>query len=94
MLAMVLHPEVQARAQAEIDQVVGRDRVPNAADEKNLPYTRAIIKEIERVHNPFWLGTPHLSTEDFNYRGHLIPKNTVVIINTVRLSLCSRSVPS
>jgi hypothetical protein len=35
---------MQARAQAEIDQVVGRDRIPNAADEKNLPYTRAIIK--------------------------------------------------
>ena len=35
---------MQARAQAEIDKVVGRDRVPTAADEKNLPYTRAIIK--------------------------------------------------
>lgn len=35
---------MQARAQAEIDKVVGRDRLPNAADEKNLPYTRAIIK--------------------------------------------------
>lgn len=35
---------MQARAQAEIDQVVGRDRLPTAADEKSLPYTRAIIK--------------------------------------------------
>lgn len=35
------------------------------------------------MHNPFWLGTPHLSTEDFTYRGQFIPKNTVVILNTV-----------
>ncbi|GJE93448.1 cytochrome P450 [Phanerochaete sordida] len=75
-------PMMQARAQMELDRVVGRDRLPQPEDEKKLPYVRAIIKEIERVHNPFWLGTPHLSTEDFNYRGHLIPKNTVVIINS------------
>ena len=74
---------MQARAQAELDRVVGRDRLPGPEDEKNLPYTRAIIKEIERVHNPFWLGTPHMSTEDFTYRGMFIPKNTVVILNTV-----------
>lgn len=78
-------PEMQARAQAELDSVVGRDRLPAPHDEKNLPYTRAIIKEIERVHNPFWLGTPHMSTEDFTYRGMFIPKNTVVIINAVSL---------
>ena len=36
------------------------------------------------MHNPFWLGTPHMSTEDFNYQGMRIPKNTAVILNTVR----------
>ena len=36
------------------------------------------------------LGTPHMSTEDFNYRGHFIPKNTVVILNTVSQN-CSDS---
>ncbi|THH00304.1 hypothetical protein EW026_g2196 [Hermanssonia centrifuga] len=76
------YPEIQARAHAELDSVVGRDRLPTPEDEKNLPYIRAVIKEIERVHNPFWLGTPHMSTEDFNYRGTFIPKNTVVILNT------------
>ncbi|PSR75713.1 hypothetical protein PHLCEN_2v9004 [Hermanssonia centrifuga] len=68
-----------------MDSVVGRDRLLTPEDEKNLPYIRAIIKEIERVHNSFWLGTPHMSTEDFNYRGTFIPKNTVVILNTVPL---------
>lgn len=53
--------EVQKRAQDELDRVVGRDRLPNTSDEKDLPYCHAIIKEIERCHNPFWLGTPHVA---------------------------------
>ncbi|KAI9037331.1 cytochrome P450 [Aspergillus affinis] len=75
-------PEVQKKAQAELDRVVGRDRLPTIDDEKSLPYCRAIIKEVERVHNPFWLGTPHATSEDFVCRGQFIPKDTVVIINT------------
>nr|VWP01747.1 Uncharacterized protein [Ganoderma boninense] len=70
------------KAQAELDRVCGRDRLPNADDEKDLPYLRAIAKEVARFHNPFWLGTPHMSTEDFAYRGFFIPKGTVVIGNT------------
>lgn len=98
------YPEIQARAHEELDRVIGRDRLPTGADEKSLPYIRAIIKvrtvikillaklkcptliivqEVERVHNPFWLGTPHTNTEDFVYKGKFIPKNTAFIINTV-----------
>ncbi|EIN04006.1 cytochrome P450 [Punctularia strigosozonata HHB-11173 SS5] len=76
------YPEVQRTAQDELDRVVGRERMPTLDDEKNLPYCRSIIKEIERCHNPFWIVTPHSSTEDFSYRGWIIPKDTVVILNT------------
>lgn len=48
MLAMVLHPEVQARAQEEIDKVVGHDRLPDFSDRENLPYVRAMILEVLR----------------------------------------------
>ncbi|KAH9991557.1 cytochrome P450 [Russula vinacea] len=75
------HPEVQARAHAELDSVVGRDAWPGADDEQRLPYIRAIIKEVGRAHSPFWLATPHFSTEDFVYNGMYIPKNTGVILN-------------
>ncbi|KAI0641661.1 cytochrome P450 [Trametes meyenii] len=75
-------PGIQAEAQAELDRVCGRDRLPSVDDERDLPYVRAIAKEVERFHNPFWLGTPHYSTEDFSYRGYYIPKGTVVIANT------------
>ena len=95
-------PDIQAKAWAELDRVVGRDRLPNEHDEKKLPYIRAIAKlsvcldyetsntdlnageqEVARTHNPFWLGTPHFSTEDFTYNGYFIPKETVIIANTV-----------
>ena len=33
------------------------------------------------MHTPFWMGTPHYSTEDFVYNGMYIPKNTVVVLN-------------
>ncbi|KAG7085967.1 hypothetical protein E1B28_003492 [Marasmius oreades] len=76
------YPEIQKKAQDELDRVVGRDRLPTIADEKDLPYIHAIIKEVERCHNPFWLGTPHVNNADFTYRGQFIPKNTVLVLNT------------
>ncbi|KAI0291407.1 cytochrome P450 [Russula brevipes] len=75
------HPDVQAQAHAELDKVVGRDCWPSAEDEQRLPYIRAIIKEVQRAHAPFWMATPHYSTEDFVHNGMYIPKSTVVILN-------------
>ena len=34
-----------------------------------------------RIHSPFWIPTPHFSTEDFVYNGMYIPKNTALILN-------------
>ncbi|KAF7332959.1 Cytochrome P450 [Mycena venus] len=76
------HPEIQMKAHEELDRVVGRERLPTVDDEKNLPYCHAIIKEVERCHNPFWLGTPHVASHDFTYRDQFIPKDTVVVLNT------------
>jgi cytochrome P450 len=36
---------------------------------------------VQRAHSPFWLATPHFSTEDFVYNGMYIPKNTGLILN-------------
>jgi len=57
MLAMVLHPESQKRAQDEIDSIVGRDRLPTFQDYEQLPYVRALVKETMR-----WRGVAPLST--------------------------------
>jgi len=40
------YPEIQKKAQDELDRVVGRNRLPVVEDEKNLPYIHAIIKVI------------------------------------------------
>ncbi|KAJ3553128.1 hypothetical protein NM688_g3784 [Phlebia brevispora] len=49
ILAMLFHPEVQKRAQAELDRVVGQDRLPTFDDEQSLPYISAIVKEVLRA---------------------------------------------
>ncbi|OJJ06278.1 hypothetical protein ASPVEDRAFT_55955 [Aspergillus versicolor CBS 583.65] len=76
------YPEIQKKAQAELDRVVGRGRLPTNDDEKNLPYCRAIIKEVGRFRSPLWLSTPHSTSENFVYGDHFIPKDTVVVLNT------------
>ena len=47
-LLMSLNPQAQRRAQAEIERVVGTDRLPTVDDQKDLPYTMALIKEVLR----------------------------------------------
>jgi len=55
-LLMGLHPEVQRKAQEEIDRVIGHDRLPNAQDRKNLPYVDAIMREVMRLDPVLPLG--------------------------------------
>jgi hypothetical protein len=45
---MAVYPEKQAKAQAEIDKVVGNDRLPQVSDRESLPYTMALMKEVFR----------------------------------------------
>ena len=45
---MMCHPEVQTRAQDEIDRVVGTDRLPGEADRERLPYVKALLWEVLR----------------------------------------------
>jgi hypothetical protein len=56
-LALVLFPQVQKQAQAELDVVVGRDRLPTFDDRPHLPYIEAICKELIR-----WLMVAPIGT--------------------------------
>jgi hypothetical protein len=86
MLAMVTYPDVQKRAQEELDSVVGRTRIPNFADLPHLPYIRAMVKEALRWRPVDPLGLPHLSTEDDWYNGMFIPKGSIMIANVWNLN--------
>ncbi|KAG1865798.1 cytochrome P450 [Suillus subalutaceus] len=74
LLAMVLDPEVQAKAQAEIDRVVGKDRLPNFDDRPALPYLEAVLRETLRWHPVVPFGIPHATTTSDIYNGYFIPK--------------------
>lgn len=80
-LAMVLYPEVQKKAQAELDSVVGRSRMPTFADLEHLPYMQAVVKEALRWNPVDPMGLPHMSIEDDIYEGQFIPKGTLCIAN-------------
>ncbi|KDQ52240.1 hypothetical protein JAAARDRAFT_40360 [Jaapia argillacea MUCL 33604] len=80
-LAMVLYPEVQKKAQAEIDRVVGNDRLPTYSDRENLPYVEAIISEVLRWKPVAPLGLPHRVMKDDVHAGYHIPKDSIIIAN-------------
>ena len=81
ILAMVAFPEVQFRAQAELDAVVGRARLPTFADAPHLPYVRAITREVIRWRPASPLGLPHAASEYDWYDGLFIPKGTTCMAN-------------
>ncbi|KAM0060435.1 putative flavonoid 3',5'-hydroxylase [Helianthus debilis subsp. tardiflorus] len=78
---MVLHPDIQARAQSEIARVVG-DRPVTDSDLDNLPYLHAIVKETLRVHPPGpLLSWARLSTQDTHVGPHFVPAGTTAMVN-------------
>jgi cytochrome P450 len=78
---MIAHPEIQKRAQDELDAVVGRSRAPTFADAPNLPYIQALVKESLRWRPAFPFSIPHSTSEDDWYEGMFIPKGTICLIN-------------
>jgi cytochrome P450 len=81
MLAMALFPKTANRAQEEIDRVVGGERPPQWEDEQNLPYVRAMVKEVLRWRPVNKFGMFHATSEDDWYEGYFIPKGTVAVLN-------------
>ena len=74
--------EVQERAQEELDRVVGKDRTPTFEDEEQLPYIRAMVKELMRWRSINKFGTNHYAMQDGWYKGYFIPKGSIIMINT------------
>lgn len=78
---MAMHPDKQRIAQEGLDRVVGKHRLPDFSDYDQLPYVRAIVKEVLRWHIVSPLGLPHVSLEDDVYEGYFIPAGTIVNTN-------------
>lgn len=79
VLAMVMFPEVQSKAQREIEQVIGLGRLPTLEDRDKLPYVDGVVKEALRWYPAAPLGFPHVTSEDIIYNNYFIPRGAFLI---------------
>ncbi|KAF5640103.1 oxidoreductase [Fusarium tjaetaba] len=80
-LAMTLFPEAQKKAQCEIDEVIGSERLPTLSDRQSLPYVNALVKEVLRWHPVGPMCLPHTTSQDDLIDGYLIPKGAMILPN-------------
>ncbi|XP_074644992.1 cytochrome P450 2J2-like [Tubulanus polymorphus] len=79
---MVKHPDIQQKVQHEIDNVIGSDHIPQMRDRLILPYTEAVLLEIQRVASLTSLSLPHTNNEtDIKLYSYDVPKNSMVFAN-------------
>ncbi|XP_039591017.1 cytochrome P450 2J6-like isoform X1 [Polypterus senegalus] len=79
LLYMAKYPHIQQKVQEEIDQVIGPSRVPSMEDRINMPYTYAVIHEVQRAGNVVPVSPPRMASKDTTLAGYSIPKGTVIL---------------
>lgn len=80
-LAMAIFPDVQKKAQEELDRVIGGDRLPTISDKASLPYIEAMVKETHRWHPVAPMALPHCPLEEDSINGYRIPKGALIMTN-------------
>ncbi|XP_057273043.1 cytochrome P450 2H1-like [Pezoporus wallicus] len=78
LLILQKYPEIQERVQKEIDHVIGQNQRPCMADRRQMPYTDAVIHEIQRFIDLIPLNVPHTVIKDTKFRSYFIPKDTTI----------------
>ncbi|KAK7791198.1 hypothetical protein R5R35_009364 [Gryllus longicercus] len=79
-IVFLMHnPHVAERVQEELDNVVGRSRLPHLDDRVSLPYTEATLRETMRRATLTPISIPHRATEDTHFMGYDVPKDSMII---------------
>ncbi|XP_036024450.1 cytochrome P450 2C26 isoform X2 [Onychomys torridus] len=94
LLLLLKHPHVTAKVQKEIDRVVGRHRSPCMKDRNHMPYTDAMIHEVQRFIDLIPTNLPHAVTCDIKFRNYLIPKGTTIITSLSSVLHDSKEFPN
>ncbi|XP_058043360.1 cytochrome P450 2J5-like [Ahaetulla prasina] len=79
LLLLSTHLHIQEKVQKEIEDVFGLSGSISYQDRKKLPYTNAVIHEMQRVKYVMLFGAPRQSAKDVKFRGYLIPKGSIII---------------
>ncbi|XP_077203926.1 cytochrome P450 2J4-like [Paroedura picta] len=79
LLLMANHPDIQEKVQKEIEDVFGSSQSFSYQDRKELPYTNAVICEIQRYRYILLFGLPRQCSKDVTIFDFFIPKGTTVI---------------
>ncbi|XP_060221897.1 cytochrome P450 2J3-like isoform X3 [Meriones unguiculatus] len=85
LLYMALYPEVQEKVQAEIDSVIGQGRLPSLADRDTMPYTNAVIHEVQRMGNIIPFNVPREVAVDTKFAGFDLIKGAMFLTNLTAL---------
>ncbi|OCT77340.1 uncharacterized protein LOC379464 isoform X2 [Xenopus laevis] len=79
-VTLIAHlPHIQAKVQKEIDDVTGSQRPPGISDRPRMPYTNAVIHELQRHLDLAPAALFHALTEDTKFHGYTFPKGTRII---------------
>uniref|UniRef100_A0A8C4U079 Cytochrome P450 n=1 Tax=Falco tinnunculus TaxID=100819 RepID=A0A8C4U079_FALTI len=79
LLLMMKYPEIQRKIQEEMNHVIEPGELPKLEDRKKMPYTDAVIHEIQRFANIVPMGVSRSTPRDVNFQGYVIPKGTEII---------------
>ncbi|KAL4863884.1 cytochrome P450 [Aspergillus spectabilis] len=77
----LLNPAATQQVRAQVDEVVGPDRIPLLSDQDKLPLLRGFIWEMLRWKSAFSLSLPYAGLEEGEYKGYRIPTDALIIVN-------------